>query len=85
VGGDSWFYQFDYKTGQFVSSAPSQIVATKITGAEVAGVSIFQLQGGSVGSLVIRTDTTPTQPAINTSSAPLSAKRSGWREVTPHQ
>jgi type IV pilus assembly protein PilY1 len=84
VGGDSWFYEFDYKTGQFVSSSPGGIVGAKITGAEVAGVSIFQLQSGSLGSLVIRTDTTPTQPGINTSSASTAAKRSGWRELTPH-
>ena len=84
VGGDSWFYQFDYKTGQFVSSTPSSIVGVKLTGAEIAGVSIFQLQSGSLGSLVIRTDTNATQPGVNTGSASASAKRSGWREVTPH-
>jgi type IV pilus assembly protein PilY1 len=84
VGGDSWFYQFDYKTGQFVSSSPSSIVGVKLTGAEIAGISIFQLQSGSLGSLVIRTDTQATQPGVNTSSASSAAKRSGWREVTPH-
>jgi len=85
VGGDSWFYQFDYKTGQFVASTPSGIVANKLTGAEVAGVSIFQLQSGSLGSLVVRTDTNAVQPPINTSSAGAIARRSGWRELAPHQ
>ena len=56
----------------------------KLTGAEIAGVSIFQLQSGSLGSLVIRTDTSAAQPGVNTGSASAAAKRSGWREVTPH-
>jgi type IV pilus assembly protein PilY1 len=84
VGGDSWFYQFDYKTGQYVISSPSNLVATKILGAMSVGMSVFQLQSNAIGIVDMRSDAKPTQPGFNGAPASATAKRSGWREITPH-
>ena len=84
VGGDSWFYQFDYKTGQYVISSPSNLVGVKIQGAMSVGVSVFQLQSNAIGIVDMRSDAKPTQPGFNGAPASATAKRSGWRELTPH-
>jgi len=84
VGGDSWFYQFDYKTGQYVVSSPGNLVAAKIQGAMSVGVSVFQLQSNAIGIVDMRSDAKPTQPGFNGAPASATAKRSGWRELAPH-
>ena len=44
VGGDSWIYQFDYRTGSFVKGSPGDLVARKQTGALTVGmVSKFSI------------------------------------------
>src|SRR6185295_755356 len=82
VGGDSWFYQFDYKTGQYVTSSPSNLVGVKIQGAMSVGISVFQLQSNAIGIVDMRSDAKPTQPGFNGAPASATAKRSGWRELT---
>ena len=48
VGGDSWIYQFDYKSGSFVYGSPGDLVARKQTGALTVGMVVYQLQKGSI-------------------------------------
>src|SRR5207342_3180341 len=51
IGGDSWFYQFRYDTGAYVTTAPSQIVASKNIGALIVGAVVVQLPSSSLKSI----------------------------------
>jgi len=84
VGGDSFFYQFDYKTGQYTNSAPSGIVAMKLQGAEMVGISIYQTSTRNLGIVVVDSKSGINQEPPHPPSNNMTAKRAGWREVTPH-
>jgi type IV pilus assembly protein PilY1 len=84
VGGEGWVYQFDYKTGQYVTTAPSQILAAKQTGALIVGLSIYQLQSGSISGQLQRSETVMRQQDVYTQGAGPSARRGSWREIAPH-
>jgi type IV pilus assembly protein PilY1 len=83
VGGDSWVYQFDYRSGVYVLGSPNNIVARRQTGALTAGLVVYQLQKGSLVGQVQRSETTTRREDIVTAPAPLKSRRTSWREVTP--
>lgn len=85
VGGDSWIYQFDYKTGSFVYGAPSNLVAKKQTGALTVGMVIYQLQKGSIVGQVQRSETSMRKEDINVTPGAAPSRRTSWREITPMQ
>jgi type IV pilus assembly protein PilY1 len=83
VGGDAWLYQIDFKTGGTVVSTPGQTIATKMTGALGVGQTSFQLPGGALRNVVIRSDgSTPTPNATNTAPNSENSRRASWREMT---
>ena len=83
IGGDSWIYQFDYRTGSYVQGAPSNLVARKQTGALTVGVVIYQLQKGSLVGQVQRSETSMIKEDINTAPGSSPSRRTSWREMTP--
>lgn len=84
VGGEGWVYQFDYKTGLYVTTYPNQVLATKQTGALIVGLSIYQLQSGSIVGQLQRSETVMRQQDIYTQGAGPAARRASWREIAPH-
>ncbi len=84
VGGDSFFYQFDYKTGEYTNTSPGNVVGMKIQGAETVGISIFQTTTRGLGIAVVDSGSGLRQPPPHPPSPGNAAKASGWREVTPH-
>jgi type IV pilus assembly protein PilY1 len=84
VGGDSFFYQFDYTNGEFTNTSPGGVVGMKLQGAETVGVSIFQTTTRGLGIAVVDSGSGLRQPTPHPPSSSNAAKRSGWREVTPH-
>jgi len=48
AGGDSFVYQFGYRSGSYVASAAAQIVGTKLSSALVAGVVVYRLPSGQL-------------------------------------
>ena len=84
VGGDSFFYQFDYKTGEYTNTSPGGVVGMKIQGAETVGISIYQTTSRGLGIAVVDSSSGLRQPPAHPPSPANTAKRSGWREVTPH-
>jgi type IV pilus assembly protein PilY1 len=83
VGGDSWIYQFDYKSGSFVYGTPDGIVARKQTGALTVGMVVYQLQKGSIVSQVQRSETTMRKEDLNIAPGATPSRRTSWREITP--
>jgi type IV pilus assembly protein PilY1 len=85
VGGDSWIYQFDYKSGSFVYGAPGDIVARKQTGALTVGMVVYQLQKGSIVGQVQRSETSMRKEDLNIAPGATPSRRTSWREITPDQ
>jgi type IV pilus assembly protein PilY1 len=83
IGGDSWIYQFDYRTGSFVSGAPNNVVARKQTGALTVGMVVYQLQKGSIIGQVQRSETSMRKEDINIAPGASPSRRTSWREITP--
>jgi type IV pilus assembly protein PilY1 len=83
VGGDSWVYQFDYRSGAYIAGAPLNLVARKQTGALIAGLAIFQLQKGSLVGQVQRSEATMRREDIMTAAPAMKSRRTSWREITP--
>ena len=83
IGGDSWVYQFDYRSGTYVAGSPNNLVARKQTGALTAGLVVYQLQKGSLVGQIQRSETTTRREDIVTATPPMKSRRTSWREVTP--
>jgi type IV pilus assembly protein PilY1 len=83
VGGDAWLYQIDFKTGGTVITSPNKTIARRMTGALGVGQTSYQLPGGALRNVTIRSDgTTPTPENTNTAPNALGSRRSSWREMT---
>jgi len=83
VGGDAWLYQIDFKTGGTVVSSPGGTIAKKMTGALGVGQTSFQLPGGALRNVVIRSDgSTPSPDATSTAPNSTNSRRASWREMT---
>ena len=81
VGGDSWLYQFDYKAGTFVASAPGSIAAQKTTGSILVGIAIISLPNGAIKGVTTSSAGTKNTVGINTGGSGGTIKRISWREV----
>jgi type IV pilus assembly protein PilY1 len=84
LGGYAWFYNFDYKTGQFVSSADGHVAGTKLgTNALVAGIKTIKLTTGKTVTIVTDTGGNifgENNPSSNTNPG-NGAKRVSWRAL----
>lgn len=84
VGGYAWLYSFDYKTGQFVPTAASNMVGRRLaSNALVAGIKTIKLTTGKTVTII-----TDTGGNISSSDDPTSnpgtsgeSKRMSWREL----
>ena len=83
IGGYSWLYNFDFRTGSYLSTAISSAVGRRLsTNAMVAGLSTIRLQSGKIMTIV--TDTGGTVSTVETptaTGASGTAKRVSWREL----
>ncbi|MES1981935.1 MAG: PilC/PilY family type IV pilus protein [Pseudomonadota bacterium] len=81
VGGYSWIYELDFKSGLNISTALNQVAGSKLGNAISVGFVIVSLPGGG-GLTAISTDaagnkTTTALPV----STPASAQPVSWREL----
>jgi type IV pilus assembly protein PilY1 len=79
-GGDSWAYQFSYKTGTFITSSPGQVAGQKFVGTLMAGSTL--LRTGIGDRDVIVTQKGVEEIGVNSDGGGTSGKRVGWREIT---
>ncbi len=80
-GGDSWLYQFNYKTGTYVASAPGNVAATKLGSALVAGFAVYRLGSGQLKVVGIDVTGRKIIGGVNPGSGDSSGKRVSWREL----
>ncbi len=81
LGGDSWVYQFDYLTGQYVSTSPGKLVASKLSNAITVGVVVFRLPDGQLKAVATDAGGTKTTFGVNVGSGTISGRRTSWREL----
>ncbi|MDD5329518.1 MAG: PilC/PilY family type IV pilus protein [Sulfuricella sp.] len=80
-GGYSWLYNFDYRTGSFISSTTGQIVANKLNYITV-GLNVVKLPDGTV--IIYRTGHKNPVPEVRempVGGGAVEAKRVTWREL----
>jgi type IV pilus assembly protein PilY1 len=81
VGGDSFIYQFDYKSGTAISTSAMNVVGTKQTGQITVGVVIVRLPAGVLKGITTGASGTKSPITINIGGSSGSARRVGWREL----
>ncbi len=81
VGGDSWIYQFDYRAGTYVASAPNQQVATKLTGKITVGIVIVRLPSGVFKYVATGATGEKLPGGVNLGGAGGASRRVSWREL----
>lgn len=81
VGGDSWLYQFDYTKGIYVSNAPNQTLASKVSNALTVGNVVIQLPSGALKIISTSATGAKTPSGLNAPGVPGSGKRVSWREL----
>jgi type IV pilus assembly protein PilY1 len=81
LGGDSWVYQFDYLTGQYISTSPNQVVGSKLTSAITVGVVVFRLPDGKMRAIATDAGGDKTPFGVNIGSGSVSGRRTSWREL----
>jgi type IV pilus assembly protein PilY1 len=79
VGGSSFDYNFDFKTGQAVSTSQGGVAGRSLGGTITVGVAIVQLPSGAIKSISTGADTSKTTSSVNTSTAGASVKRFSYR------
>lgn len=81
VGGSSWLYFFDYKTGSYVDTAVGSLVGQKVGNALVVGLNVIRLPNGK--TITIATTSDNKHPNISNPTSPSgdAAKRVFWREL----
>lgn len=81
VGGDSWLYQFNFSTGSYVPTAPSQVLGIKVSSALTVGMAVVRLPSGQLK--VIATGATGEKKTLGvyTGGAGSGGRRISWREL----
>jgi type IV pilus assembly protein PilY1 len=81
VGGDSFLYSFDFKTGAAVDTAPGGNVATKIIGQLSVGNIVIQLPDKSIKTIVTGATGDKSTFDVPKPSGKGGARRLSWREI----
>ena len=79
VGGSSYFYNIDFKTGLAVSTSAGGVVGQSLGGTITVGVAIVQLPSGAIKSINTGADTTKTTASVDTSASGAQVKRFSYR------
>jgi type IV pilus assembly protein PilY1 len=81
AGGDSFFYQFDYRSGSYVASSPGAIVGVKIGSALTAGFVVYRLPSGQLKHTDIDVTGKKQTGGVNPGSGGAIGSRVSWREL----
>jgi type IV pilus assembly protein PilY1 len=82
VGGTSWLYAFDYKSGAAVSTSQNRAVGFPVGSSIATGLTLVRLPNNKLVAIVTQADT--TVKAMSVPVAPGAAggvRRVGWREI----
>ncbi len=81
VGGDSWIYQFNYKSGTYVQSSALGVVGQKFTGRITVGIVVVRLPSGVFKYIATDAGGGKTTGPVFTGGGGGSARRISWREL----
>ncbi len=81
VGGDSWIYQLNYKTGTYVQASALNQAGQKFTGQITVGLVVVRLPSGVFKGIATGATGTKTPFAVITGGGGGSARRISWREL----
>ena len=80
-GGDSFFYQFDYRSGSYVASAPGAVVGIKLGSALAAGFVVYRLPSGQLKYTGIDVTGKKQTGGVNPGAGGAVGSRASWREL----
>ncbi|MGD9786402.1 MAG: pilus assembly protein [Sulfuricellaceae bacterium] len=81
IGGYSWIYYLDYRTGSFVSTASGQQVARRLGNSLATRPVLVRLPNNSVVSLTKLSDTTVDVGKVPIGAGGNTVRRVLWREL----
>jgi type IV pilus assembly protein PilY1 len=79
VGGSSFDYNFDFKSGSAVSTSAGGVVGRSLGGTITVGVAIVQLPSGAIKAISTGADTSKTTSSVNTSTTGAAVRRFSYR------
>jgi type IV pilus assembly protein PilY1 len=80
-GGNSFFYQFDYRSGSYLASSPGQVVGVKLGAALAAGFVVYRLPSGQLKYTGIDITGQKTTGGVLPGSSGSLGRRATWREL----
>jgi type IV pilus assembly protein PilY1 len=80
IGGDSWQYQLDFRSGSFLSTSTNQVAGRQTGSVVTVGVAVVQLPGGAIKSIVTGADTGKTTLEVNLGAGAGIVRRFSYRE-----
>lgn len=80
IGGSSWVYQFDFRTGMMIPG--STTLGQKMQTGVSVGAVIFRLPNGQLKAVVTDARGQKTTIGVQTSASDGVSRRTGWRELT---
>jgi type IV pilus assembly protein PilY1 len=81
TGGRSFFYQFDYRSGSYLSTAPGNVVGILQGSALAAGFVVFRLPNGQLKYIGIDVTGKKASGGVNPGSGGSLGRRVSWREL----
>jgi type IV pilus assembly protein PilY1 len=80
VGGYSYIYFFDYRTGSYVTTVEGEVVGYRFANALSVGINVIRVNGKSV-AIVTTSDNRHTPISVPEYGASSTLKRMLWREL----
>jgi type IV pilus assembly protein PilY1 len=80
VGGSSRVYDFDFRTGSAIATAPGGVVGTSLGATIAVGMAIIQLPSGAIKDIITGADTSKTTVNVQINTAGAGVKRFSYRE-----
>jgi type IV pilus assembly protein PilY1 len=82
LGGSSWLYALDYRTGGAITTQPSNVVGMSVDGKTIGtGLTIVRLPNGLLIAIVNTPDGTRTLNLPNGGAGAGTVRRVGYREI----
>ena len=80
-GGNSFFYQFDYRSGSYLAASPGQVVGVKLGSALAAGFVVYRLPSGQLKYTGIDVTGQKQTGGVLPGSSGSLGRRATWREL----
>ncbi len=85
VGGYSWIYYVDYRTGTFVTTSASNVAAVRLGNALATRPVVVRLPNNTIVSLTRLSDSTTVTTNIPVGGSTTATRRVSWRELVNDQ